>query len=103
MADGYWYFYDHPMEGPPDVVSDIEYADPSIEQVAAPSPDGEYAPPPPGPPPPPPSGQGAVGGAVGAAIGAQAEQRHGYYLWRGVCYYRYPSGQYAAVDPRYCN
>ena len=132
LADGYWYFYDHPMEGPPDVVSDIEYADPSIEQVAAPPPGGEYAAPPPGPPPPPP-GQGVVGGAVGgavvggilggvltgrpggaaagaviggatgAAIGAQAEQRHGYYLWQGVCYYRYPSGQYAAVDPRYCN
>ena len=51
MADGYWYFYDHPLEGPPDVVSDIEYADPSIEQVAAPPPGGEYAPPPPGPPP----------------------------------------------------
>ena len=44
-----------------------------------------------------------IGGATGAAIGAQAEQRHGYYLWQGVCYYRYPSGQYAAVDPRYCN
>jgi hypothetical protein len=133
MADGYWYFYDHPMDGPPDVVSDIEYVDPSIEQeVAAPPPGAEYAPPPPGPPPPPP-GEGAVGGAVGGAvvggilgglltgrpggvaagaivggttgavIGAQAEQRHGYYLWQGVCYYRYPSGQYAAVDPRYCN
>jgi hypothetical protein len=132
MADGYWYFYDHPMDGPPDVVSDIEYADPSIEQVAAPPPGAEYAPPPPGPSPPPP-GEGAVGGAVGGAvvggilgglltgrpsgaaagaivggttgavIGAQAEQRHGYYLWQGVCYYRYPSGQYAAVDPRYCN
>jgi hypothetical protein len=132
MADGYWYFYDHPMDGPPDVVSDIEYADPSAEQVAAPPPGGEYAPPPPGPPPPLP-GEGAVGGAVGGAviggvlgglltgrpggaaagaivggttgavIGAQAEQRHGYYLWQGVCYYRYPSGQYAAVDPRYCN
>ena len=90
-------------------------------------------PPPGPPPPPPPPGQGAVGGAVGgavvggilggvltgrpggaaagaiiggatgAAIGAQAEQRHGYYLWQGVCYYRYPSGQYAAVDPHYCN
>jgi hypothetical protein len=132
MADGYWYFYDHPMDGPPDVVSDVEYADPSIEQVAAPPPGVEYPPPPPGPPPPPP-GEGAVGGAVGGAvvggvlgglltgrpggaavgaivggttgavIGAQAEQRHGYYLWQGVCYYRYPSGQYAAVDPRYCN
>ena len=130
MADGYWYFYDHPMDGPPDVVSDVEYADPSIEQVAAPPPGAEYAPP--GPPPPPPGDAvvgGAVGGAVvggllgglltgrpggaaagaivggttGAVIGAQAEQRHGYYLWQGACYYRYPSGQYAAVDPRYCN
>jgi hypothetical protein len=131
MADGYWYFYDHPMDGPPDVVSDMEYADPSIEQVAAPPPDVGYAPPPPGPPPPPP-GEGTVGGAVGGAvvggilgglltgrpggaaagaivggttgavIGAQAEQRRGYYWWQGACYYRYPSGQYAAVDPRYC-
>ena len=42
-------------------------------------------------------------GATGAAIGAQAEQRHGYYLWQSVCYYRYPYGQYAAVDPHYCN
>ena len=66
MADGYWYFYDHPMDGPPDVVSDIEYADPSIEQVAAPPPGAEYAPPPPGPPPPP--GEGVVGGAVGGAV-----------------------------------
>jgi hypothetical protein len=137
LAGGYWYFYDQPMEGPPDVVSDYEYADPSIEQVEAPPSGGEYGPPPPGgeyvPPPPPPPGQGVVGGAVGgavvggilggvltgrpggaaagaiiggttgAAIGAQAEQRHGYYLWQGVCYYRYPTGQYAAVDPRYCN
>ena len=30
-------------------------------------------------------------------------KRHGYYLWQSVCYYRYPSGQYAAVDPHYCN
>ena len=44
-----------------------------------------------------------VGGTTGAVVGTQAEQRHGYYLWQGVCYYRYPSGQYAAVNPRYCN
>ena len=67
MAGGYWYFYDHPMDGPPEVVSDIEYADPSVEQVAAPPPGAEYAPPPPGPPPPPP-GEGAVGGAGGGAV-----------------------------------
>jgi hypothetical protein len=36
FADGYWYFYDHPMDGPPDVVSDIEYADPNA--AAAPRP-----------------------------------------------------------------
>jgi hypothetical protein len=132
MADGYWYFYDHPMDGPPDVVSEIEYADPSIDQAAAPPPGADYPPPPPGLPPPAPGEStvgGAIGGAVvggvlgglltgrpggaavgaivggttGAAIGAQAEQRHGYYLWQGACYYRYPSGQYAVVDPRYCN
>jgi hypothetical protein len=41
-----------------------------------------------------------VGGTIGAVIGAQAEQRHGYYLWQVSGYYRYPSGQYAAVDPQ---
>jgi hypothetical protein len=43
-----------------------------------------------------------VGGTTGALIGAEAEQRHGYYWWRGNCYYRYPSGEYAIVGPRYC-
>jgi hypothetical protein len=38
-ADGYWYFYDHPMDGPPDVVSDVEYADPTVEAGPPPSPD----------------------------------------------------------------
>jgi outer membrane protein with glycine zipper len=118
-ADGYWYFYDHPMDGPPVDVSDIEYSDAPVEQVLV--------------PPPPPPGQDAVGGAIGgailggilggvltgrpggaavgaiiggttgAAIGAQAEQRNGYYLWQGACYYRYPTGEYAVIDPRYCN
>jgi hypothetical protein len=36
FADGYWYFYDHPMDGPPDVVSDVEYADPSAADAAPP-------------------------------------------------------------------
>jgi hypothetical protein len=130
-ADGDWYFYDHPMDGPPDVVSDVEYSDAPVGQVPVPPPGAAYVPPP--PPPPPPPGQDAVGGAIGGAvlggilgglltgrpggaaagaivggttgavIGAQAEQRHGYYLWQGGCYYRYPSGEYAAIDPGYCN
>ena len=141
MADGYWYFYDQPMEGPPDVVSDIEYADPSIEQVAAPPPDGEYAPLPPGggeyapPGPPPPPAAGPRGcrrrsgrrcrrrhsrrrfdgptGRCGCRRNHRRGDRSSYrrasrtaawiLFWQGVCYYRYPSGQYAAVDPHYCN
>jgi uncharacterized protein YcfJ len=43
-----------------------------------------------------------IGGATGAMIGAQAEQRRGYYWWRGRCYYRYPSGEYMLVQPDYC-
>jgi len=87
-----------------------------------------YPPPPPPPPAPPPPAAGAIGGAIlggliggavsgraggaiagaliggttGAIIGAEAEQRHGYYWWHGSCYYRYPSGEYAMVGPRYC-
>jgi hypothetical protein len=95
-----------------------------------PPPPPEYAPPPPPPPPPGPSSAvgGAIGGALlggviggavtgraggaavgaliggttGAAIGAEAERRRGYYWWRGGCYYRYPSGEYAVVAPGYC-
>ena len=89
-------------------------------------PQAAYAPPP--PPPPPDAASGAVGGAVvggllgglisgrpggaiagaivggttGALVGAQAAARPGYYLAQGGCYYRYPSGQYVAVDPRSC-
>ena len=46
----------------------------------------------------------AVASAVGtgAIAGAQAAARPGYYLAQGNCYYRYPSGQYVAVDPRAC-
>lgn len=131
-ADGYWYWYDQPTEGPPAVVSDVEYADAPVAEGAPPPPGAAYAPPPPPPPPAPPPGQEAVGGAIGgaviggilgglltgrpggaavgaivggttgAAIGAQAEARHGYYLWQGNCYYRYPTGEYSVIDPRYC-
>jgi Glycine zipper len=44
-----------------------------------------------------------VGGTTGALIGAEAERPRGYYWWRGNCYYRYPSGEYAMVGPRYCS
>ena len=91
-----------------------------------PPPPGAYAPPP--PPPPPDPAASAVGGAVvggilggllsgrpggaiagavvggttGAIVGAQAASRPGYYFARGVCYYRYPSGEYVEADPRAC-
>jgi hypothetical protein len=91
-------------------------------------PPGAYAPPPPPAPPPPDPAASAVGGAVvggllggllsgrpggaivgavaggtaGAIVGAQAAARPGYYLAQGVCYYKYPSGQYVQVDPRAC-
>ena len=108
----------------------VEAAPPPAVGYAPPPPPVGYMPP---PPPPPPPGQDAVGGAVGgavlggilggvltgrpggavagaivggatgAAIGAEAQRRNGYYLWQGACYYRYPTGEYAAVDPRYCN
>jgi hypothetical protein len=46
---------------------------------------------------------GAItGGTIGAIAGAQAAARPGYYLARGNCYYKYPSGQYVQVDPRSC-
>jgi hypothetical protein len=35
-ADGYWYWYDHPMDGPPDVISDVEYADDPNAQLSPP-------------------------------------------------------------------
>ena len=43
-----------------------------------------------------------IGGATGAIAGATAAARPGYYLSQGNCYYRYPSGEYVAVDPRSC-
>jgi hypothetical protein len=93
---------------------------------APPPPDYAAAPPPPPPPPDPAasavggavvggllgglltgraSGAAAgavIGGATGAIAGATAASRPGYYLAQGNCYYRYPSGQYVAADPRWC-
>jgi Glycine zipper 2TM domain len=119
------YFYPQPVEGPPDYVSDVEIID---DPYGYPPPVA-YAPPPPPPPAAPDPAASAVGGAIvggllgglisgrpegavagaiaggatGAIVGAQAASRPGYYWSQGDCYYRYPSGQYRAVDPDYCN
>jgi len=129
---GVWYFYPQPMDGPPTYVSDVEvmddaYAGPDgLDGPDGPPPPVAYAPPP--PPPAPDPAASAVGGAIvggvlgglitgrpvgaavgaitggtiGAIAGAQAAARPGYYLARGNCYYKYPSGQYVQVDPRSC-
>ncbi len=127
---GVWYYYPERMEGPPTYISD-DYADDIVYADAPPDypppPVAVYAPP---PPPPAPADPGAsalggaivggllgglltghasgaaagavIGGATGAIAGATAASRPGYYLAQGVCYYRYPSGQYVEVDPRSC-
>jgi hypothetical protein len=124
---GVWYFYPQRFDGPPGYISedyadDVAYGDPGPAPVA-----GAYAPPPgayPPPPPPPDPGASAVGGAIvggvlgglltgrasgaaagaviGGLTGATAAAREGYWLSNGGCYYRYPSGQYVAADPRWC-
>ena len=129
---GVRYFYAQPMDGPPTYVSDLEVMDDGAGPDGPGYPPPGYGPPPvayaPPPPPPPDVGASAVGGAVvggllgglisgrpggaiagaiaggttGAIVGAQAAARPGYYLAQGGCYYRYPSGQYVAVDPRAC-
>src|SRR5437868_9677593 len=106
-VDGAWYFYPQPIVGPPTYVSDIEVVDdpdgppidadyPSSDAVAYPPPAEETT-----YPSPPPASEEMVGDAIasGPDIGAEAEQRHGYYWWQGGCYYRYPSGAYAPIDP----
>ena len=126
---GVWYYYPERMAGPPTYISD-DYADDIVYADAPPDyppPAVAYAPPPP-PPPPPDPGASAVGGAIlggvlgglltghasgaaagaviggatGAIAGATAASRPGYYVAQGVCYYRYPSGQYVQADPRWC-
>ncbi|CCD89393.1 conserved hypothetical protein [Bradyrhizobium sp. ORS 285] len=126
---GVWYYYPEPMEGPPTYVSD-EYADdvvyaPATVYEAAPPPVAYEPAPPPADPDPGASALGGaliggvlggiltgkaggaaagavIGGATGAIAGATAASRPGYYLSQGNCYYRYPSGEYVAVDPRSC-
>lgn len=125
---GVWYFYPQRFDGPPGYISE-DYAD-DVAYDAGPAPvAGAYAPPPGAyPPPPPDPAAGAVGGAIvggvlgglltgrasgaaagaviggttGAIAGATAAAREGYWLANGTCYYRYPSGQYVAADPRWC-
>ena len=125
-VNGAWYWYEAPLEGPPDYVSDVELVDDVVDVPPAGA--VEYPEPPPAPPPSAVFG-GAVGGAIvggilggaltgrsggaaagaliggvtGAAIGAEAERRNGYYWWQGNCYYRYPSGEYAPVAPGHCD
>ncbi len=126
---GVWYYYPEPMEGPPTYVSE-DYADdvvyaPSAAYEAPPPVAYEPAAPPPAEVDPGASALGGaiiggvlggiltgkaggaaagavLGGATGAIAGATAAARPGYYLSQGNCYYRYPSGEYVAVDPRSC-
>lgn len=123
---GVWYYYPQRMDGPPAYISE-DYIDDVPVAYAPPGPPVAYEPP---PPPPPPADPGAsalggaivggvlggllsgnasgaaagavIGGATGAIAGATAASRPGYYLARGNCYYRYPSGQYVQTDPRAC-
>ena len=123
---GVWYYYPQPVDGPPAFVSD-DYADDVVYAPAAVYEDAPVAYEP-APPPPADPGASAVGGAIvggvlgglltgrasgaaagavlggatGAIAGATAAARPGYYLAQGNCYYRYPSGQYVAADPRSC-
>jgi len=45
-----------------------------------------------------------LGGTTGAVIAAEAQPRpHGYYWYRGACYYRYPNGAWSQpLYPSYC-
>jgi hypothetical protein len=61
-ADGYWYFYDRPLAGPPEVISEFAYDEqgnlvPVTVEASPPPPPGPpvvYGPPPVYVPPPPP-------------------------------------------------
>jgi len=124
---GVRYFYPEQMEGPPTYISE-DYADdvyPAAGGYAPPPPAYVAAPPPPPPPDPAASAVGGavvggllgglltgrasgaaagavIGGATGAIAGATAASHPGYYIAEGTCYYRSPSGQYVAADPRWC-
>ena len=124
---GVRYFYPERYDGPPAYISEDYIDDPGYAvPAAAYDPPGAYYPPP--PPPPPDPGASAIGGAIvggvlgglltgrasgaaagaviggatGAIAGATAASRPGYWVADGVCYYRYPNGQYVEADPRAC-
>ena len=124
---GVWYYYPQRMDGPPAYISADYVDDVPVAYAPPPGPPLAYEPPPPPPPAPDPgasalggaivggvlgglisgraSGAAAgaiIGGATGAIAGATAASRPGYYVAEGVCYYRYPSGQYVQADPRAC-
>jgi len=124
---GVWYYYPQRMDGPPAYISEDYVDDVPVAYAPPPGPPVAYEPPPPPPPAPDPgasaiggaivggvlgglisgraSGAAAgavIGGATGAIAGATAASRPGYYVAEGVCYYRYPSGQYVQADPRAC-
>ena len=124
---GVWYYYPQRMDGPPAYISEDYVDDVPVAYAPPPGPPVAYEPQPPPPPAPDPgasaiggaivggvlgglisgraSGAAAgavIGGATGAIAGATAASRPGYYVADGVCYYRYPSGQYVQADPRAC-
>jgi hypothetical protein len=94
-ADGYWYFYGQPLNGPPAVVSDIAYDEqgnlvpveaampvppggppgpagmppPPPGAMGPPPPPEAMGPPPPPPPPPPPGPSPVAGAIVGGTVG----------------------------------
>ena len=91
-ADGYWYFYGQPLNGPPAVVSDIAYDEQGNlvpVEAAMPVPPGGppgpagMPPPPPGAmgPPPPPRSDGATTAAT-TTPSAGAKSRGGCNRWR---------------------
>jgi hypothetical protein len=81
LADGYWYFYDHPLYGPPELVSEVAYDEQGnlvpVEAVVpvAPTPvppapvAGAMPPPPPPPAAPNPVAGAIVGGTLGGIVG----------------------------------
>lgn len=123
---GVWYYYPQRMDGPPAYISE-DFIDDAPVAYAPPGSPVAYEPPP-APPPRVDPGASALGGAIvggvlgglisgrasgaaagaviggatGAIAGATAASRPGYYVAEGVCYYRYPSGQYVQADPRAC-
>jgi hypothetical protein len=80
LADGYWYFYDHPLYGPPELVSEVAYDEqgnlvpveavvPVAPTPVPPAPVAGAMPPPPPPAAPNPVAGAIVGGTLGGIVG----------------------------------